>query len=120
MELHEIGRQTLHEDDEVEISAVLNERKQIQVIFKGKKAEFLNKLGTRKAGMLGSLALDQTKRYKKFKSASNRAIAFYARNIQERRAYEKVVKSLTKSGEYRIARTFPYTGGARMWELVKK
>jgi len=118
MKLQEIKEEVIYEDEDFQFVAVLSE-KQIKMIFKGGKPEVIGKIGIKKAGALGSLAMDHMKRYAKLKASSNRSVAFYARNAQERRAYEKVVKNLTKSKEYKIVRTFPYAGGARSWELVK-
>jgi len=118
MKLHDLKEELIYEDSEVSLYAVLSE-KNIKLALKGSGAEVLGKLGMKKAGMLGSLAIDQLKRYNKLKAANKRTVAFYARNAQERRAYEKVVKNLTKSKEYKIVRTFPYANGARMWELKK-
>ena len=110
MKLTELKEELICEEDDLQITAILTEKK-ATIIGKGSKIS--------KAGALGSYALDHIKRYAKLKASSNRSIAFYARNAQERRAYEKVVKNLTKSKEYKIVRTFPYAGGARSWELKK-
>jgi len=118
MKLLDLTEEVIYEDEEVSLVATLCE-KQLQLAIKGGGAEVIGKVGIKKAGTLGSLALNHIKRYDKLKAASNRSIALYARNAQERRTYEKVVKSLTKGKEYKIVRTFPYAGGARMWELKK-
>lgn len=119
MKLLDLTEEVIYEDDELTFVAVLCE-KEVRLGFKGSKAELIGKVGMKKAGALGSLALDHLKRYNKLKAASNRSIAFYARNTQERRAYEKVIKHLTKNKEYKVVRTFPYSGGARMWELMRR
>ena len=118
MKLLDLREEVIYEDDELTFVATLCE-KEVRLGFKNGKAEVIGKVGMKKAGALGSLALDQLKRYEKLKAASRRSVAFYARNKQERRAYEKVIKSLTKGKEYKIVRTFPYSNGARMWELKK-
>ena len=110
MKLQDLKEEAIYEEDDLQIVAILTEKKAM-IIGKGTKIS--------KAGALGSMALDHIKRYAKLKASSNRSIAFYARNAQERRTYEKVVKSLTKGKEYKIVRTFPYAGGARSWELKK-
>lgn len=118
MKLLDLTEETIYEDNELQFVATLCE-KEIKLSFKHGKPEIIGKLGMKKAGALGSLALDHLKRYDKLKAASRRSVAFYARNTQERRAYEKVIRQLTKGKEYKIVRTFPYSGGARMWELKK-
>jgi len=118
MKLRTLKEELIYEDSEVSLVAVLSE-KDIKLTLRGGSAEVLGKLGMKKAGALGSLAMNHLKRYDKLKAANRRTVAFYARNAQERRAYEKVVKNLTKSKEYKIVRTFPYANGARMWELKK-
>lgn len=118
MKLQDLKEEVIYEDDEVTFVATLCE-KEVRIGFKGGKAEVIGKVGMKKAGALGSLALDHLKRYDKLKAASRRSVVFYARNVQERRTYEKVVKNLVKSKEYKIVRTFPYSGGARHWELKK-
>ena len=118
MKLLDLTEEVIYEDDELTFVAILCE-KQLKLALKSGKAEVIGKIGMKKAGALGSLALDHLKRYDKLKAASRRSVVFYARNAQERRTYEKVVKNLLKSKEYKIVRTFPYAGGARHWELKK-
>lgn len=72
------------------------------------------------AGVLGAFAHDNLKRYKDFKTKSNRSLTFYARNTIEKKSYEKMIKQLLKSGQYKQIRSLPFAGGARMWELRLK
>ncbi len=119
MKLLDIKEEVVYEEDGFQIIAILTEKK-AALSIRASAGKLIGKGGKiSKAGALGSYALDHIKRYAKLKAASNRSIAFYARNTQERRAYEKVVKNLTKNKEYKIVRTFPYAGGARSWELKK-
>ncbi len=119
MKLLDLKEEVVYKDDDFEIVAILTEKRALLTLKKG-AAKLIGKGGKiSKAGALGSYALDHIKRYAKLKASSNRSIAFYARNAQERRVYQKVVKDLTKSKEYKVVRTFPYAGGARSWELKK-
>lgn len=118
MKLLDLKEEVIYEEDGLQVVAVLTE-KNAMLTLKGSAGKLIGKGGISKAGALGSYALDHIKRYAKLKATNNRTISFYARNAQERRAYEKVVKNLTKSKEYKIVRTFPYQGGARSWELKK-
>ena len=123
-DLHEI---VLYEDHELMLVA-LDEggTTSLKVALKGKAGKLIKdvdalaKKGVQKAGIIGAYATDHLKRYKNFKKQSDRSVAFYARNIWEKKAYEKMIKELTKSGTYRVVKTLPYPGGAKMWELRRK
>ena len=126
MKLQDLHENILWEDDEMQLVITEASTSTLQVALKGKAGELvkdvdkLAKQGIQKAGIIGAFALDHLKRYKKFKHNTNRSIAFYARGTQEKRAYEKMIKAITKTGEYKIVRTFPYASGGRMWEIRKK
>lgn len=93
----------------------------LKVAIKGHAGKILKGLkgsqGITGAGVLGAFAHDHLKRYKKFKTISNRSLAFYARDVHEQRAYQKMIDNLVKSKQYKIIRSFKYAGGAKMWEL---
>ncbi len=123
-DLHEI---VLYEDNELQLIALdEGSTSTLKVALKGKAGKLIKdvdalaKKGIQKAGIIGAYALDNLKRYKKFKHNTTRSVTFYARGVQEKRAYEKMIKELTKGGAYKVARTFPYPSGARMWELKRK
>ena len=126
MKLEEINEFVLWDDEEMALVLYETATSSLQVALKGKAGKLikdidaLGKKGIQKAGIIGAYALDNLKRYKNLKKASNRSIAFYARNIWERKAYQKMVDQLKKSGQYKIIRTFPYPGGGRLWELRRK
>lgn len=127
MKLEDLHEEIIWEDDEIKLVLVeARTRLSPQLTLKGKSGRLIKdidalaKKGIQKAGVIGVYALDHLKRYKKMKHNLTRTIAFYARNVQERRAYERVIKTLTKGKEYKVVRTFPYPGGGRMWELKRK
>lgn len=122
MKVQELQEQTIWEDDDIALT-ITESATTLQLAIKGKPGSILKdvdaiaKKGIQKAGIVGAFALDHLKRYKKFKAAGTRTIAFYARNIQERRAYERMIATLKKSGHFKVVRTFPYPGGGRLWEI---
>lgn len=127
MKLQDLQEQVIWEDDEISLVLIENfTSKSLKVLLKGKAGKLIKdvdalaKKGIQKAGILGAFASDYLKRYKTLKTASHRSVAFYARNVQEKRAYEKMINQLKKSGNYRVVRTIPYSGGGRMWELKVK
>lgn len=124
MKLLDVHEEIIWENNE--FALVLIEQygtKPLKVALKGKSGKLIKDIGKlasrgiQKAGILGAFASDYLKRYKTLKSASHRSIAFYARDVQEKRAYEKVIKHLTKDGQYKVIRSFPYAGGGKMWEI---
>lgn len=126
MKLETLHEDILWEDEDMKLTIMEAGTSTLKVALKGKAGELvkdvdkLAKQGIQKAGMIGAFALDHLKRYKKFKHNANRSLAFYARGTQEKRTYEKMLKALTKTGEYKIVRTFPYASGGKMWEIRKK
>ena len=123
-DLHEI---VLYEDNELALVAIEEAATStLRVALKGKAGKLIKdvdalaKKGIQKAGIVGAYALDNLKRYKKFKHNTTRSVTFYARGVQEKHAYEKMIKELTKGGAYKIVRTLPYASGAKMWELRRK
>lgn len=121
--LHEI---ILWEDEEMKLVAIEESTTSLKLALKGKAGRLIKdvdklaKKGIQKAGIIGAYANDHLKRYKNFKHNANRSVAFYARSHQEKRTYEKLVKELQRGGQYKVVRTFPYSGGGRMWELKRK
>lgn len=124
MKLLDVHEKVIWENDE--FALVLIEQygtKPLKVALKGKSGKLIQDIGklasrgVQKAGILGAFASDYLKRYKTLKSASHKSVAFYARDVQEKRAYEKVIKHLTKNKQYKIVRTLSYPGGGKMWEL---
>lgn len=126
MKLETLKEHILWEDDEIALVAIEEGTSTLKVALKGKAGRLIKdidklaKKGMQKAGIIGAYALDNLKRYKKLKHNSNRSLAFYARSYQEKRTYARMVKDLTKSGQYKVVRTFPYPGGGRSWELQRK
>lgn len=125
MKLQELKEQIVWEDEDIAIT--LTERQDsLQLAIKGKPGQFIKdveqlaKKGLNNAGILGSYALEQIKRQKGIRGHRRRTMSFYARNTQERKAYEKLIKQLTKSGSFKLVRTFPFGGGGRSWELKPK
>lgn len=122
MKLQDINEVTIWEDDEIALT-LTESTTSLQVALKGKPGKLIKdidaiaKKGIQKAGIIGAFALDHLKRYKKFKASSQRSLTFYARNVHERRAYERMINTLKKSGNFKIVRTFPYAGGGRLWEI---
>ena len=127
MRLEQLKEDVIWEDEELAL-VVIDESatSTLKVALKGKAGKLikdidaLGKKGIQKAGIIGAYATDHLKRYKNLKRSSNRSLAFYARNVWERKAYQKMVDQLKRSGKYKIIRTFPYPGGGRMWELRHK
>lgn len=126
MKLTELKEEIVYEDDEIQFVFITEDTGDMRAVLKGKAGHIvkdINKLakkGIQKAGIISAYAGDHMKRYKKFKKTSKRAVAFYARNVWEKKAYDKIVKTLTKSGKYKVIKTYPYPGGARVWEIRAK
>lgn len=121
MKLEDLKEDILWEDDNIKLVGHIHEQT-LQMALKGKAGHLIKdvdaiaKKGLAKAGIIGSFAYDQLKRYK---TTKYKTIAFYARKVRERRAYESLIKTLTGTGQYKVIRTFPYAGGGRMWELKR-
>ena len=126
MKIEDLKETILYEDDDLALVAIEESTTTLKLALKGKAGHLIKdvdklaKKGMQKAGIIGAYAMDNLKRYKNLKKASNRSIAFYARNIWERKTYQKMVDHLKSSGQYKIVRTFPYPGGGRSWELRGK
>ena len=124
MKIQEIKEELIWEDSDLSLT-ILEGTTSLQIVLKGKGGKIIKdvdviaKKGVQKAGIIGSFALDHLKRYKNFKTSSNRTIQFFARDYHEKRAYEKIVKSLTKGKEYKVIKSFPYPSGGRSWELKR-
>jgi len=127
MKLEELREEIVWEDAEMVLVAIDEGAKEpLKLTLKGKAGKLIKdvdalaKKGIQKAGIIGAYATDYLKRYKFLKKSSNRSIAFYARNIWERKSYQSMVDELKKTGHYKLIRSFPYPGGGRMWELRRK
>lgn len=120
MKISELHETIFWEDDDIALTgSVINESLQLTLEGKGKflkDIDAIAKKGLNKAGMIGAYAYDQLKRYKKQRY---KTISFFARKTREKRTYEKLIKTLTDTGKYKVIRTFPYKSGGKMWELKK-
>jgi hypothetical protein len=122
MKLETLHEDILWEDEEIALTGtIISEKQQLRLAIKGKPGKIMKKgidaaarRGLNKAGIIGAYAYDQLKRYK---TQKYKTITFYARKHREKRTYDKLVKTLTGTGQYKVVRTFPYAQGGRMWEL---
>lgn len=126
MKLETLYEEVVWEDDEMALVAIEESATSLKLALKGKAGHLIKdidklaKKGIQKAGIIGAYANDHLKRYKALKHNTHRSVSFYARGHQEKRTYEKMVKELTKAGQYKVVRAFPQPGGGKMWELRKK
>ena len=67
-------------------------------------------------GMAAGMAIDAYQNYKRNKRYTTR---FYAKDMQERRLYQKIVDDLMRTGQYKKVRE-KYVSGGYMWELKRK
>lgn len=66
-------------------------------------------------GVVGMWAASALKKYKKNKRYTTR---FFAKTTEERKLYDRIVKDLMATGNYRLIHT-KFVEGGKLWELVR-